>query len=211
MDHPFTRFAALACSFLIAASANAGVVATNTNYGNLDGRESTRALDVPTRGKISDLNIIIDFAKCDDPPIGPNGSACIGSGSPFENEFSMRLISPDGTTVDLIRAFNTYRAGASGSGVGRVSVGFDDEAANAAGPRIGAGSFRPAGALSAFDGMDAFGSWTLYMRDFSSGDPLEFFSAQLEMTVDAPAPMPEPASLAMLGLGLLALRATRRR
>lgn len=193
-------------TFLVSGGACAAVVATNTSYGNIDGREATRALKVTTRGTVLDLNLMVEFSKCDDPPIGPDGDACRGTGVPFENEFILRLIAPNGESVDLVQAFTTYQQGSRGSGAGRVSVIFDDEAASAVGPRVRAGSFRPAEALAVFDGMDMYGSWTLYLRDFFTGDPLEFFSARLEMDY---APVPEPATLAVLGLGLLGMRVAR--
>lgn len=204
------QFAAFAFAFLACAGASATVVATNTSYGVIDGTLDTRRLTVAEHGWITDLNILVEFSKCDDPPIGPNGSACRGPSDPFEEEIAFTLTGPDGRSVDLVLPYETYTGATRGAG--RVSVNFDDEAPDAVGPRIAAGTFRPEGRLGLFDRTDMFGDWTLSLQDFSPGDPLEFFSASLDISfTTGPAPVPEPATLAMLGLGLLGMRAVRRR
>jgi hypothetical protein len=208
MKPTWIKAAAAAALVLFGASAQASVIATDSTYGVFDGTFGTRELLVTTHGSITDVNITIEFSKCDDPPIGPLGSECVGKSIPFNNEIIFRLSNANGDTVTLVDYF-TYDVGVTGRG--RVKVTFDDEASAPLGNDVQPGTFRPVESLARFGGTDMFGTWSLYIQDPTPGDPLEYFSSSLEINANAPAAVPEPASLGMLGLGLLGMGAVRRR
>ena len=203
-----TRKILLSLLFVLCSSAQATIVATNSTYGVFDASSGTRTLSVGTHGIITDLDVLITFAKCDDPAIGPGGSACLGGGSSFDREIAFTLTAPDGSSVVLVNFF-TYIGQTPGAG--RVTIRFDDQATRVAGGILAAGTFQPVGVLAAFNGRDMFGDFVLSMTDVSSEDPLEFFSASLDVvTRDVPVALPEPGGLALMGLGLLGLWFWRR-
>jgi subtilisin-like proprotein convertase family protein len=83
----------------------------------------------------------------------------------FDGDLYVYLRGPDGTRADLIR----FRGG---SGDHFTNTTLDDEAsaAIASGHAPFRGSFRPENPLSAFDGKNARGTWTLYVYDASRYD-----------------------------------------
>ena len=116
----------------------------------------------------------------------------------------IELQSPVGTTVAL-----SNRRG--GRGHNFINTVFDDEAATAIGSSSApfTGSFRPDQLLSAFDGQDAFGVWTLRVADRAARDVGSINRWGIDITAQNQS-VPEPASLVLAGLALAGLAFTRR-
>jgi uncharacterized repeat protein (TIGR01451 family) len=105
------------------------------------------------------------------------------------SDLRITLTSPAGTSVQLMNGV--------GSGANNLNVLFDDEAAAAisthttndapgGSPPPYSRTFRPGSPMSAFDGQNAQGTWTMVMCDFISTDTGTFTRADLYIT-QAPA------------------------
>ena len=86
----------------------------------------------------------------------------------YDGDLKMELIAPDGTDVVLVNR----TGGGNDSGDNFTNTLFDDGAAQSiySGPAPYSGSFRPDQALSAFDGKQQQGTWTLKVSDLSALD-----------------------------------------
>lgn len=120
-------------------------------------------------GNLADLNFRIDGTEC----IADRGATAVGVDHSWVGDLVFRLTSPAGTTVTIIN-----RAGGSGnSGRNFCRTVLDDDAANALSINTVAasgapftGTFKPSNPLSAFDGENPNGIWTLTVIDSFSGD-----------------------------------------
>lgn len=204
----------LATGLLLATvgmSANAAFISVGQTFSpvvQVDASSASRSLFIGDAGSIVDLNVFVDFTKCDN-PIGSDGS-CLGGGFSFNGELGLTLTSASGTVVDLVcNGSNCGPDTYSGSTPGaRAQVLFDDEAANAVGgSSLVSGTFRPAELLSAFDGESVTGFWTITISDNVGIDPASLNGWRLDIITD----VPEPTVVGLLAIGLLGFGARRRR
>lgn len=186
--------------FLMVQPASGGAISvTNSTPGTFDASIGNRAVTISGfepgfgTGVIADINVTIDYTKVPD-----------AAGQPFFQEIHFAIIAPNGEVVELIAA-NSFNSGAVGAQFDGVQT-FDQSAptvVNANPDLPTAGTFRPTGpgSLNDFNGDSAMGTWTLFIEDTVSADPLRFRSFRLDVTT-RDFSVPEPASLILLSLAM---------
>ncbi|MCA9926076.1 MAG: cadherin repeat domain-containing protein, partial [Anaerolineales bacterium] len=179
---------------LIAGAAN--VSQTNSNDGFADNGTLTRTVtftgtDFAAGSQINNVIVAVNFEKID------GTCPTHAGGAPYNREIYAYLTSPNSTQVALIEDISNN--GGSGTGAtyssnaaygGNVTVTFDDSAALAVGGTTPTtGTYRPVQLLSAFDGEDPLGTWTLTLGDSAPDQPLCFYEFTLEIDADQPPTM----------------------
>lgn len=200
---------ALVAGIALSASAHATVITAESGAFSpvltVDGASATTSLAISAAPgeRVSDVNVTIDFTKCDDPI--SNSGACQGAGGSFNEEIVFRLTSATGVMVDLVTG-GTYSGSTPGQ---RVTVTFDDSASSPVGGTPVDGNFQPVGSLADFIGENPNAVWELFYQDLVGADPLSVNAWSLEITTSS-ASIPEPGILALLGIGLTGIGLRRR-
>lgn len=122
-------------------------------------------------------------------------------------DFDLYLTAPDGTTVQFRGDFTNPFIHIDAP----FQATFDDEAAALHGAQSGGaiGTFQPFEPLSAFDGSNLFGTWTLRIHDaFTPNEGNDLIEWSISGTIEQ---APEPSAILLLGTGIAGLLARRRR
>lgn len=127
----------------------------------------TSTITVPDGGTIADLKVSLGIAHT------------------WRSDVIVELVSPAGTTITLIdRVSRTANCGSDGDD---IAATLDDAATGSIEDYgVWGGSYRPMQALSAFDGQNPAGAWTLRVTDVSSFDvgTLNNWSLAIEFVPD---------------------------
>jgi subtilisin-like proprotein convertase family protein len=107
----------------------------------------------------------------------------------YTSDLEIKLISPSGTSVDL-----SIRNGAVLASADYIGTSFNDDATTpiAAGNGPFSGEYQPDSPLSALNGEEAAGDWTIKMCDFVDGDAGRLNMASIILTLEGAAGCAEP-------------------
>ena len=137
--------------------------------------------------------------------INSDGTINSSGGSPFNNELGLTLISPTGTSLELI-ATGTFNTGNNEDAFELLDISFADGGAPQ-GLNPAAGTFAATGVLfDIFDGEVADGAWQVVVEDTVGGDPKSLNGFSLTVVT-----VPEPSSALFMALGLVGVTTLRRR
>lgn len=124
----------------------------------------TSTLSIGTSGTITDLNVLnLDIPHT------------------YVSDLTITLTSPQGTVVTLMDGLC--------GGNDNININFDDAGAAYGSipcPPVGGGTFQPNEALSAFNGEDPLGTWTLTVSDAFNADGGSIDGWTLEVCADPP-------------------------
>jgi subtilisin-like proprotein convertase family protein len=155
-------------------------------------------------GTVQDLNLLLPGSGCTSAQAAQQGYPGAAISHSFVGDLIMTLTSPQGTTVTLMNRPGVGTPGRTGSsGNNFCNTVLDDDFA---GPTIQtitapaapyAAIFPPQSPLSAFDGQNPNGTWTLSISDRAAGDTGIFRTATLQLAPNNPpqcaAPVPTGA------------------
>jgi len=160
----------------------------NSIPAGIDDEVKSRSVTINSQ-IVHSISVSIKFEKLSGPSFSyeclPLGGSGHDGSSPYNNEISFRLVSPLGTSVDLVFDKDTSATYTSLSEYGGVvTVVFDDKAATqVGGTKPTSGTFRPEKPLNNFIGENAGGNWTLHAGDNSTGDALCLY--EWSLTIDS--------------------------
>jgi subtilisin-like proprotein convertase family protein len=126
-------------------------------------------------GNIADVNFRIDGSSCNT----ANPSLTVGVDHSWVGDLTFKLTSPGGTTVSIIQRPGGGTFGSSGNNFCQTLLDDDgafpsiDSILSSGSPPLGppyTGTFLPHNPMSAFDGQNADGTWTLNVSDNAAGD-----------------------------------------